>query len=85
MSHPALPADSGENKSEETQLEEMKRRPSVRAGELEFIAGSQSLGNVSPNYLTGERCGSKVGKFSISEKNTQLHRGDVGLHFYNRY
>ena len=65
MSHPALPAHSGENNSAETQLEEMQSRPSDwrRAGGLEFVERSQSLGNMSNIFLTGERCVSKVVKF----------------------
>ena len=85
ISHPALPAERAENNSEETQLEEIKRRGSVRTGEVEFIEGSQSLGNLSNNYLTGERYVSKVGKFYINRRKTNNYIGDVGLHFYNRY
>ena len=63
MSHPVLPADSGENNYAETRQEQIKTRASVRAGELEFGEGPQSLGNMSNNYLTGERSVSKVVKF----------------------
>ena len=58
MSHPSLPANSGEYNSEEIEVP-----PSERPGELELWDGSQSLGNMSKNYLTRERCVSKVLKF----------------------
>ena len=58
MSHPSLPANGGEINSEEIEVP-----PSERAGELELRDESQSLGNMSKNYLTRERCVSKVLKF----------------------
>ena len=65
MSHPVLPALRREynSNSEETKQEDIKSRPSVQSGDLEYFDGSPSLGNMSNNYLTGGRRVSKVLKF----------------------
>ena len=63
MSHPVLSVHSGQHNSEAegTKLGENKMRPSATTRGLNLFDGS--LGNVSNNYLTGERCVSKVLKF----------------------